>query len=225
MTIWYNSQTHTPLLFAHRGDSMNFPENTIAAFQSAFEKGADGIELDVQLSNQGKLIVVHDYLHDPTQKYPHLQDIFERFATKGRLEIELKSFNPAIIDQVAGLIHRYEPPDYELTSSVLPLLSRIRQSLPAAKVGMIFRSNLIEGWMSEEFILTLLAGYLSLTSANVLHLDLDRYSPTIVTFLHQKNYLLHTLIKAEDNDRYQYVQELGLDQCTFDDIDLLNIRK
>ena len=49
-----------PLIIAHRGDVTNAPENTLAAFRSAYDLGADGIELDVRLTRDGQLIVYHD---------------------------------------------------------------------------------------------------------------------------------------------------------------------
>lgn len=49
-----------PLIVAHRGDSANAPENTLAAFRLAYENHADGIELDVMLSSDNKLVVIHD---------------------------------------------------------------------------------------------------------------------------------------------------------------------
>jgi glycerophosphoryl diester phosphodiesterase len=49
-----------PLVFAHRGCSSLAPENTIAAFAKAREKGSPGIELDVHPSADGKLVVMHD---------------------------------------------------------------------------------------------------------------------------------------------------------------------
>lgn len=53
-----------PLIIAHRGASASAPENTFAAFQKAFEDGADGIELDVRLAKDGVPVV----FHDPTLK-------------------------------------------------------------------------------------------------------------------------------------------------------------
>ncbi|WP_110927492.1 glycerophosphodiester phosphodiesterase [Bacillus massiliglaciei] len=47
-------------IFAHRGASGNYPENTMLAFQEAERAGADGIELDVQLSKDGEAVVIHD---------------------------------------------------------------------------------------------------------------------------------------------------------------------
>ncbi len=45
---------------AHRGASVLYPENTMVAFKGAKELGADWIELDVQQTSDGKLIVLHD---------------------------------------------------------------------------------------------------------------------------------------------------------------------
>lgn len=47
-------------IFAHRGASAYAPENTLEAFQMAMEQGADGIELDVQMTKDGELVVIHD---------------------------------------------------------------------------------------------------------------------------------------------------------------------
>lgn len=45
---------------AHRGASIDYPENTMSAFNGAKELGADWIELDVQQTKDGKIIVFHD---------------------------------------------------------------------------------------------------------------------------------------------------------------------
>ena len=49
-----------PLIIAHRGASFDAPENTLAAFRLAFAQGADGIEADFRLSNDGEIICLHD---------------------------------------------------------------------------------------------------------------------------------------------------------------------
>lgn len=51
---------------AHRGASAIAPENTIAAFRAAAEAGAKWVELDVALSADGKLVVIHDDSVDRT---------------------------------------------------------------------------------------------------------------------------------------------------------------
>lgn len=47
-------------IFAHRGASAYAPENTVEAFALAMEQGADGIELDVQMTKDGQVVVIHD---------------------------------------------------------------------------------------------------------------------------------------------------------------------
>lgn len=47
-------------IFAHRGFSGKYPENTMLAFQKAVELGVDGIELDVHLTKDNELVIIHD---------------------------------------------------------------------------------------------------------------------------------------------------------------------
>jgi glycerophosphoryl diester phosphodiesterase len=49
-----------PLVFAHRGGAALAPENTLAAFTRAHALGVDGFELDVRLSRDGEVMVIHD---------------------------------------------------------------------------------------------------------------------------------------------------------------------
>ena len=55
-----------PLNLAHRGFSGRYPENTMLAFEKAVEAGCDGIELDVHLSADGELVIIHDEWVDRT---------------------------------------------------------------------------------------------------------------------------------------------------------------
>ena len=49
-----------PLIIAHRGASHDAPENTLAAFRLAFERGADGIEGDFYLTRDKRMVCIHD---------------------------------------------------------------------------------------------------------------------------------------------------------------------
>lgn|SRR5574344_1826582 len=53
-------------IFAHRGYSGKYPENTMVSFMKASETGCYGIELDVQLSKDGTVVVIHDEQVDRT---------------------------------------------------------------------------------------------------------------------------------------------------------------
>jgi glycerophosphoryl diester phosphodiesterase len=111
-----------PTIFAHRGSSVYAPENTLAAFELALEQGADGIELDVKLSSDGHLVVIHDETVDRTtngtgriksmtlseikmldagskfapnftsQKIPTLEEVFEAVGEKLFINVELTNY-------------------------------------------------------------------------------------------------------------------------------------
>ncbi|MGG1241507.1 glycerophosphodiester phosphodiesterase [Bacillus cabrialesii] len=53
-------------IFAHRGASGQYPENTMLSFEKGIEAGADGIEFDVQLAKDGRIVVIHDERLDRT---------------------------------------------------------------------------------------------------------------------------------------------------------------
>src|SRR5918993_335443 len=55
-----------PVNLAHRGASAHAPENTMEAFRLAVETGAGGLELDVHLSRDGYIVVIHDPTLDRT---------------------------------------------------------------------------------------------------------------------------------------------------------------
>jgi len=106
----------TPLVIAHRGASAELPDNTMAAFALAAEQGADGIELDVQFSADGQLVIYHDFtlerltgnkqkISDLTlaecknldlgdeQTMPTLDELFEMMGPRFLYNIELKDFS------------------------------------------------------------------------------------------------------------------------------------
>lgn len=112
MRDWSSAQR--PLIIAHRGASAEAPENTLAAFVLAQARGADGIELDVQLSADGWPIVLHDgrmerttngqgHVKDFTvaqlqaldagqgQAIPTLDEVFEAFGPTFLYNVELKT--------------------------------------------------------------------------------------------------------------------------------------
>jgi glycerophosphoryl diester phosphodiesterase len=55
-----------PLAIAHRGQRATRPEQTLEAYRTAIELGADGIEVDVQLTRDGRLAMMHDLTLDRT---------------------------------------------------------------------------------------------------------------------------------------------------------------
>ena len=111
-----------PFLFAHRGASAHAPENTLAAFELALSQQADGIELDVKLSADGHVVVIHDPTVDRTtgahgrvrdlsladlrsleaggffasafrgEKIPTLEEVFEAVGNRTFINVELTNY-------------------------------------------------------------------------------------------------------------------------------------
>ena len=109
------------MVVAHRGFSGAPPENTLAAFRKAIEVGSDMIELDIQLSKDGKIVVIHDETLERTtngrgrvadltfrelrdldagswfdaqfsgEKIPTLQEVLELAKGKALVNIEIKN--------------------------------------------------------------------------------------------------------------------------------------
>lgn len=50
-----------PLVIAHRGYSRVAPENTLLAYSKAIEAGADMVEMDINMTRDGELVMIHDY--------------------------------------------------------------------------------------------------------------------------------------------------------------------
>jgi glycerophosphoryl diester phosphodiesterase len=66
INIKSNINLKTPWIIGHRGYHAKYPENTLAAFEAAIEAGAVMIELDVMLSRDRKVVVIHDATLDRT---------------------------------------------------------------------------------------------------------------------------------------------------------------
>ena len=54
------------ILAAHRGDRFNYPENTMLAYRKAAELGVDQIEIDIRITKDGELVIIHDATVDRT---------------------------------------------------------------------------------------------------------------------------------------------------------------
>lgn len=57
---------YRPLSVAHRGHSIAYPENTLEAYRKAIELGVEMIECDVNITSDGKLVMMHDPTLDRT---------------------------------------------------------------------------------------------------------------------------------------------------------------
>ena len=75
-SLWHNRKA--PLYIAHRGARSLAPENTLAAAEKAVQTGAHGWELDVQMTKDGRLAVIHDKNLDRTSNVSRLNRFADR---------------------------------------------------------------------------------------------------------------------------------------------------
>lgn len=60
MTTLVSTAAAEPLIVGHRGASFAAPENTVASIHEAWKEGADGTEVDIYLTKDGKIVTIHD---------------------------------------------------------------------------------------------------------------------------------------------------------------------
>ena len=111
------------MLVAHRGGSKLAPENTMAAFRRAVDWwGADMLELDVRLTRDGHVVVIHDATLDRT--------------TDGEGPVAERT-----LDEIHALDagYRFEDPDggrsFRGTGVVVPRFEEVLMAFPGARIG------------------------------------------------------------------------------------------
>jgi glycerophosphoryl diester phosphodiesterase len=162
-------------IIAHRGASGFEPENTIAAFQKAIDMGAHGIELDVHLSADGAVIVMHDETVDRTtngtgevnqltldelknltigvHSIPTLEEVLLLINKKCMVNIELKGVGTA--EPVLKLLQKYSdwnPKLFLVSSFDWNALQLIRRLNPAIPIGVLTATDLELAIGFAEFI-------------------------------------------------------------------------
>ena len=140
------------LILGHRG-AASLPENTVPSFEKALELGAHGVELDVRLTGDGKLAVVHGSVvgtravqsstYDQIRKLPKgfevplLEDVLKTFGQKTFLDIELKT--AGFEEQAVELIRKHADPDKVLVSGFHPeVLTKVNDLFPEIQLGFIY---------------------------------------------------------------------------------------
>lgn len=135
------------MIIAHRGAKGMSPENTLGAFKLGLEQGCEGIELDVHLSADGELIVIHDHTLDRTtdrkgaiaektlaeikeadagswyseaykgEKVPTLAEVFDLVPASVMINIEIKAPGNGMEQKLADFLSERGRIDNVVTSS------------------------------------------------------------------------------------------------------------
>lgn len=145
-------------ILGHRGFSSAYPENTLIAFKKAIEAGADGVELDVWLTRDGKVIIMHDETIDRTsdmsgrqkemtleelrkadvgggERIPTLEEVFEVLPEDAMVNVELKDREAA--REVARLVKSNNPERVLVSSFDVEALREYRKNDRQTKLGLL----------------------------------------------------------------------------------------
>src|SRR5580700_6515840 len=113
-----------PLIIAHRGFSSRYPENTLASVDAALQLGVDFVEIDVQETGDGELIVFHDYrlnricggrgrvrhktlaeIQQLNPQVPTLREVLTTCRGRTRVLIEIKRADPRKVAELIAKLH------------------------------------------------------------------------------------------------------------------------
>ena len=215
-----------PILIAHRGDKKVYKQDVFKAFDSAFSNGVDGIEFDIQVNKKGQVVIVHDYLYDQGDKnLPLLSQVIEAYKNKGRLEIEIKTYEKESVEIIVNEIKKFKIPNYEVTSAEVPVIDYVEKLIPQAERGLIMKNCLFEKWMTKEHIIRMLLGYLKFTKATVLHLDLLKYNSKLIQELKKGKIKSHTLIENQSEQAVKRAISDNIDICSITNMDIVKLFK
>lgn len=142
-------------VYAHRGDSATYPENTLLAFRKAMESGAYGIELDLHATADGVVVVIHDRSLERTtsgrgyvdehslaavrevdagagERVPTLAEVLELVG--GRLHFDLEVKQTGIEAAVLQMLSAYPDARWAISSFDWKILTRLRELSPTAEL-------------------------------------------------------------------------------------------
>ena len=156
-------------VIGHRGASSYAPENTFPAFDLALEMGADGLETDIQATQDGVLVLIHDRRVDRTTNgsgavneiawpalrqldagawfasrfagtgVPTLEEFLSRYAGRTGLALEIKA--PGVEAQVVEALRPYDlGKSLTITSFNWESVIAVRELAPALRVGWLTRA-------------------------------------------------------------------------------------
>jgi glycerophosphoryl diester phosphodiesterase len=156
---------------AHRGASGYEPENTLLSFQKAIDLKSDGIELDVHLSSDGEIIVIHDETIDRTtngkgevnrfsltelkafktdkkQEIPSLVEVLDLVNKNCFINIELKGIGTA--KPVVNLLENYikekkwKIEDFLISSFDWKMLEEVSELNPKIPIGILTEDSIAD---------------------------------------------------------------------------------
>lgn len=222
------------LKIGHRGAKGYEPENTLISFEKAIKMGADGIELDVHLSSDSHLVVIHDETIDRTTngkgivnqltlaelksfqisgkyKIPTLEEVLELVNKKCFVNIELKNSDTA--EKVVQLIEKYisdknwNHKDFIVSSFDWNALQQVRFLNENIRIGVLTETDL-----------DLAISFARFMKAEALHPDFKLLTKEYALTIQEKGILVFPWT-VNENDAIQKIKDIDVDGIITDYLD------
>jgi glycerophosphoryl diester phosphodiesterase len=127
------------IVCAHRGASVELPDNSLAAFAAAIESGCEAIETDVRRAPGGRLVLAHDREDAERPDAVALAELLD--LARGRIGLDLELKEEGLEAEL--LAAAADVPDGLLVTSFSPaILRRVGELEPAARTGLLIEEVL-----------------------------------------------------------------------------------
>jgi glycerophosphoryl diester phosphodiesterase len=218
---------HMPsfLCIGHRGAAGHEPENTLRSIQHAMQLGVDAVEIDVQLSQDGKLVVIHDsslrrttgtagYVARKTveqlkllnaglgEQIPTLEEVLNLIEGKVLLNIELKSAHTALLVEQKIIEAVYQKRGWTFENIIVSSFKHRELKLvtdPRIWIGALINRPPVN-----------LASLVKPLRAKSIHLPLRLATPAMIKRIHQEELLAFVFTVNEPAD-IKRMRTLGVD--------------
>lgn len=167
---WLRTPGARPLVLGHRGARHAAPENTMKAFELALAEGADGVELDVRLDGDGRVIVLHDRTLSRVSKGAETRSVEALGAAElGRVDIGDGERTPLLADVLAWSRERRARVNVELKQDVARPWALVQGVVSAVRAGGRAQDLLVFSSFYPVFVSALAVGLSSYARAWLVH--------------------------------------------------------
>ncbi len=244
----------TTKITVHAGADGKSPENTLAAIRQSAAAGAERMELDVQESADGHLILHHFYELGHTdngsglifeqsfsdlrgldagtwfnprfsgERMPTLAEALDVLGPNVEYELDLKGLSPEFVPAVLRLVHARGLLGQTEFTSFFHFVLADVKRLEPAAAIGIFADTLVEPWMPERLAWKIVRGNAVLGGVAVVHHVPERLTSDYVRILQDDGFRVHAANCNTESD-LEKAFALGVDQLSTDHLAMaLNLR-
>ncbi|MGM0838469.1 MAG: glycerophosphodiester phosphodiesterase [Bacillota bacterium] len=232
---------------AHRGASSSCPENTMAAFRKALDLSVDMLELDIQLTKDGEVVIYHDfYLEKRTNGHGFLRDYtlaeLKKLDAGSWFSPEFAGETIPTLEEVLAWskdkiwlsieLKQLEVFNEPLAKKTVELIKSYKME-DQVQIMSFNHQSLVEARKSSRKIITNVISasrminpiqYLNSVEAQVLNVPIIHLSPSLIKELHEAGFYVHGSM-SDDIDVFRRLLEWGADAMDTNTPDLMLLER